>query len=38
MGPEHVKLAQGVFNLSVTTITAALEGLPIALIWDLEKE
>ena len=34
---EHLKLAQEGFNLSTTTVAAALEGLPIALIWVLEK-
>lgn len=35
---KHLKLANEGFDLSVTTISAALQGLPIALIWVLEKE
>lgn len=35
---KHLKLAQGDFDLSATTVASALLGLPIALIWVLEKE
>ncbi len=35
---KHLKLAQGGFDLSTTTVGAALLGLPVALIWVLEKE
>lgn len=35
---EHLELAQKGFELSVTTVSTALQGLPAALIWVLEKE
>lgn len=37
MNSNHVKLAQEGFSLNAITITAAFVGLPIALIWVLEK-
>lgn len=37
MGQEHLKLAQTGFDLSVKTVRVALLGLPIVLVWVLEK-
>ncbi len=37
MESKHVKLAQTGFDLKEKTVATALEGLPIALIWVLEK-
>lgn len=37
MGQSHVKLAQSGFDLSEKTVSVALQGLPIALIWVLKK-
>jgi len=37
MGQEHLKLAQTGFDLSAKTVRAALLGLPITLVWVLEK-
>lgn len=34
---NHLKLAEKGFDLSATTVAAALQGLPIALVWVLEK-
>lgn len=38
LNSEHLKLANEGFDLSVTAVAAALQGLPIALIWVLKKE
>lgn len=37
MGQEHLKLAQTGFDLSAKTVRTALLGLPITLVWVLEK-
>jgi ubiquinone/menaquinone biosynthesis C-methylase UbiE len=37
IGQEHLKLAQTGFDLSIKTVRTALLGLPIALVWVLEK-
>lgn len=37
MKPKHMKLAKIGFDLNEKVITIALEGLPIALIWVLER-
>lgn len=34
---KHVELARKGFSLKAKTVTAALEGLPLALVWVLEK-
>lgn len=38
MQSKHIKLAKTGFELKETTVAAALEGLPIALIWVLERQ
>lgn len=37
MGQEHLKIAQTGFDLSAKTVRAALLGLPIVLVWILER-
>ena len=38
MESKHIKLAKTGFDLKEKTVSTALEGLPIALIWVLERQ